>query len=202
MRGEFSRFTRFCEVSVTPMAFCLEEHNSRHGFDPQKLEKRYCNCAAAPCRPVPLSLAASVFQTKPPERPFSLRVKRLVLLFASLLAVPLARQSCLDATLLAGLQIVGVTLHFLDDVLLLYLPLEPAQRIFQRFAFLNANLSQGFHLQTCLKASLIILELGPGAKPDFFLGLKSDCFLPGRPLPPPQWMRSEFAPGHIRPGKL
>jgi hypothetical protein len=35
-----------------------------------------------------------------------------------------------------------VTLHFLDNVLLLYLPLEPAQRIFERLAFLYANLCQ------------------------------------------------------------
>jgi hypothetical protein len=35
-----------------------------------------------------------------------------------------------------------VTLDFLDDVLLLYLPLEPAQRIFQRLAFLHSNLCQ------------------------------------------------------------
>jgi hypothetical protein len=35
-----------------------------------------------------------------------------------------------------------VTLDFLDDVLLLYLPLEPAQRIFERLAFLYANLCQ------------------------------------------------------------
>ena len=69
-------------------------------------------------------------------------VNQLVLLFTSLLAIPLARQSCLDATLLTGLQIVGVTLHLFDNVLLLYLPLEPAQRIFERLAFLNANLCQ------------------------------------------------------------
>src|SRR5580658_3758292 len=65
-----------------------------------------------------------------------------VSLFASLLAIPLACQCCLHAALLTGLQIVGVTLYFLDDVLLLYLPLEPAQRVFERFAFLNANLCQ------------------------------------------------------------
>jgi hypothetical protein len=35
-----------------------------------------------------------------------------------------------------------VTLDFLDDVLLLYLPLKPAQRIFERFAFLYTNLCQ------------------------------------------------------------
>ncbi len=66
----------------------------------------------------------------------------LVCLFTSLLTIPLARQSCFYALLLAGLQIVGVTLDFLDDVLLLYLPLEPAQSIFERFAFLNTNLCQ------------------------------------------------------------
>ena len=50
----------------------------------------------------------------------------LILLLTSFLAIPLARQSCLDAALLTGLQIVGVTFNFLDDVLLLYLPLKPA----------------------------------------------------------------------------
>src|SRR5580658_9659293 len=67
---------------------------------------------------------------------------KLVSLFASFLAIPLACQCCLHAALLTGLQIVGVTLHFLDIVLLLYLPLEPAQRIFERLAFLYANLCQ------------------------------------------------------------
>ena len=66
----------------------------------------------------------------------------LILLFTSLFTIPLARKGCLDAALLTGLQIIGVTLDFLDDVLRLYLPLKPAQRIFQRLAFLYANLSQ------------------------------------------------------------
>jgi hypothetical protein len=35
-----------------------------------------------------------------------------------------------------------VTLDFLDDVLLLYLPLKPAKSIFERLAFLNTNLCQ------------------------------------------------------------
>jgi len=69
-------------------------------------------------------------------------VLKLISLFTSLLAIPLARQSRLYAFLLAGLQVVGVTLDFLDDVLLLNLPLKPAQRIFERFAFLNTNLRQ------------------------------------------------------------
>src|SRR5580658_9389232 len=67
---------------------------------------------------------------------------KLVSLFASFLAIPLACQCCLHATLFTGLQIVGVTLHFLDNVLLLYLPLKPAQSIFERLAFLYANLCQ------------------------------------------------------------
>jgi hypothetical protein len=69
-------------------------------------------------------------------------VPRLVLLFTSFLAIPLARQSRLYASFLTGFQVVGVTLDFLDDVFLLYLPLKPAQRIFERLAFLNANLCQ------------------------------------------------------------
>ena len=67
---------------------------------------------------------------------------KLVSLFASFLAIPLACQCRLYATLFTGLQVVGVTLHFLDNVLLLYLPLKPAQRIFERLAFLYANLCQ------------------------------------------------------------
>jgi len=53
-------------------------------------------------------------------------VEKLVLLFASLLAIPLAGQRRLYTLLFAWLQVVGVTLDFLDDVFLLYLPLKPA----------------------------------------------------------------------------
>jgi len=63
-------------------------------------------------------------------------IKELLLLFASLLAIPLARQCCFYATLLARFEVVGMTLHFLDDVFLLYLPLKPAQRVLKRLAFL------------------------------------------------------------------
>ncbi len=115
--------------------------------------------AAAACRPDPqgaVSRLRILCLPKPPGRSFSRRAKhkKSILLFASLLTIPLARQGSLDAALLAGLQVIGVTLHFLDDVLLLYLPLESAQSIFQRFAFLNANLRQSSHLQTGLSASL------------------------------------------------
>jgi len=48
----------------------------------------------------------------------------LVLLFTSLLAIPLARQSCFHALLLARFEVVGVTFYFLDDVFLLNLAFE------------------------------------------------------------------------------
>jgi hypothetical protein len=44
----------------------------------------------------------------------------------SLFAVALTGKGGLDALLLARLQVVGVTLDFLDDVLLLNLPLKAA----------------------------------------------------------------------------
>jgi len=69
-------------------------------------------------------------------------VLELVLLFTSLFAIPLARQSCFYASFFARFEVVGVTLDFLDDVLLLNLPFKPAQRIFERLAFLYANLCQ------------------------------------------------------------
>jgi hypothetical protein len=68
--------------------------------------------------------------------------KSLILLFAGLLAVTLAGQCFLDAALFAGLQIVGVTLDFLDDVFLLHLALETAERILERLAFLYADFCQ------------------------------------------------------------
>ena len=58
-----------------------------------------------------------------------------------------------------------MTLDFLNDVLLLHLPLEPAQRVFERFAFLYANLCQrGYTSQPASTAGLIIYNLGPAAK--------------------------------------
>ncbi len=66
----------------------------------------------------------------------------LVLLFTSLLAIPLACQRFLHTALFARFQVEGVTFHFLNDVFLLNLAFKPAQRIFKRLAFLNANLRQ------------------------------------------------------------
>jgi hypothetical protein len=72
----------------------------------------------------------------------SISENALVLLFTSLLTIPLPRQCFLDATLLTGFQVVGVTFDFLDDVFLLNLPLKPAERILKRLAFLHTNLCQ------------------------------------------------------------
>jgi hypothetical protein len=66
----------------------------------------------------------------------------LVLLFASFLAAALARQCFLHSFFFARLEVEGVTLHFLDDVLLLDLSLETPQGVLQRFTFLNANFRQ------------------------------------------------------------
>lgn len=53
----------------------------------------------------------------------------LILLFASLFTATLARQSFLHALLLAGLQVVGMTFNFFNDVFLLNLTLKPAEGI-------------------------------------------------------------------------
>ena len=85
---------------------------------------------------------------------------RLVLFFASFFAIPLACQSGLHAALLTGLQIVGVTLDFLDDVLLLDLSLEAAQRVLERLAFLYTNFCQRFSTSKPAKGALfMILEM-------------------------------------------
>jgi hypothetical protein len=53
-----------------------------------------------------------------------------VLLLACLFACALACQRFLHPLLFAGLQVKRVTLYFLNDVLLLHLPLETTQGIF------------------------------------------------------------------------
>jgi hypothetical protein len=69
--------------------------------------------------------------------------KQLVLLFTSLFTIPLSRQRFLHAALLARLQVEGMTFYFFNNVFLLDLAFKPAQCIFKRLAFLNANLCQG-----------------------------------------------------------
>ena len=65
----------------------------------------------------------------------------LVLLFASLLTASLPCQRFFYALPLSRLQIERVTFHFLDDVLGLYLALEPAQRVLEGFPLLKSNFS-------------------------------------------------------------
>jgi hypothetical protein len=50
----------------------------------------------------------------------------LILLFASFFTATLTRKGFLQTRLLAWLQVVGMTLHFLNNVFLLNLPLKPA----------------------------------------------------------------------------
>jgi hypothetical protein len=59
-----------------------------------------------------------------------------VAVLADLFLCPFTRQGLLHAALLSRLQVVGVPLYFLDDVFGLDFAFEPAQRVFQRLAFL------------------------------------------------------------------
>jgi hypothetical protein len=75
-------------------------------------------------------------------RILQIKNRKLILLFADLLTVPLASEGFLHALLLTGLQVEGVALDFLDNVFGLHLALETAQSILKGFAFLNSNLCQ------------------------------------------------------------
>ncbi len=66
----------------------------------------------------------------------------LVLFFPRLLATALASQGFLHSLFLAGLQVKGVALYLLDDVFLLHLALEPAQRILEGFSLLDSYFRQ------------------------------------------------------------
>ena len=55
--------------------------------------------------------------------------RELVLLFTCLLAAALARQRFFHALLFARLEVEGVTLHFLDNVLLLDFSLKTPQGV-------------------------------------------------------------------------
>ena len=75
--------------------------------------------------------------------------QRSFLLFALFFAAAFACQSFLHAFLFAWLQVKGVAFHFLDNVLLLNLPLKAPQSIFERLAFLRSNFCQRvLHPQT------------------------------------------------------
>lgn len=63
-------------------------------------------------------------------------VRAGVAVFANLFLGPLARQSLFHTTLLTWLQVIRMPLYFLDNVFCLNLTFKPAQRVFQRLAFL------------------------------------------------------------------
>jgi hypothetical protein len=73
---------------------------------------------------------------------FSAYTENLVLLFPSLLTIPLARQRLFHTALFAWFEVEGVTLYFFNDVLRLHFALKPPQSILKRLAFLHANLCQ------------------------------------------------------------
>ena len=68
---------------------------------------------------------------------------------ARLFPVPLTGQGTLDPLFLSRLQVEGVSLDLLDDVLLLDLSFEAPKSVFERFAILQFYFSQTkLHLQT------------------------------------------------------
>jgi len=66
----------------------------------------------------------------------------LVLLLTSLFTTPFTRQSFLHAFLLTWFEVKGMSLDFLDNVFLLYLPLKAAQGIFEGFSLLQSDFCQ------------------------------------------------------------
>jgi len=72
------------------------------------------------------------------KRPFP----ALILFFTCLFSSAFTCQRSFHTLLFAGLQVKGVTFHFLDDVFLLHLALEAAKGVFQRLALLKPNFCQ------------------------------------------------------------
>jgi len=69
-------------------------------------------------------------------------VEALLSVSCTLFTVALARESFLGALLLTRFQVEGMPLDFLNDVLLLDLALETAQRAFQGFSVLDVDFCQ------------------------------------------------------------
>jgi len=68
--------------------------------------------------------------------------KTLVLFLTRFLAATLSSQRFFYSLSLAGLQVKRVTLYFFNNVLSLYLPFEPSQRVFEGFTLLKSNFRQ------------------------------------------------------------
>jgi hypothetical protein len=65
-----------------------------------------------------------------------------ILLSPNLFSSTLLCRSLFKSALRTRFQVVGVTLHFLDDVFRLNLALEPTQGILQRLALMQSNFCQ------------------------------------------------------------
>jgi len=70
---------------------------------------------------------------------------KLIVFLANLFPRAFLRERLLHPAPLSRLQIIGVTFHFLNNVLSLNLPLKPAQRVLQRLALLQSNFCQSHH---------------------------------------------------------
>ena len=79
----------------------------------------------------------------------------LVLLFTCLLAAALASQRFFYALLFARLEVKGVTLNLLNNVLLLDLTLEAAQGVLERLALLNPYFRQPVNTPKLVPTGLI-----------------------------------------------
>ena len=89
----------------------------------------------------------------------------LVLLFSSFLAAALASQRFFYALLFARLEIKGVTLNLLNNVLLLDLTLEAAQGVLERLALLNPYFRQPVNTPKLVPTGLICYpNVPPGSQ--------------------------------------
>src|SRR6266498_4984074 len=85
----------------------------------------------------------------------------LLLFFSRFLATTLPRQCFLCPLFFAGLQVKGVTFHFLNDVFLLHLALEATQSVFERFAFLQSDFSQRNYTPKPVLLDLLVIASPP-----------------------------------------
>ena len=89
----------------------------------------------------------------------------LVLLFSSFLAAALASQRFFYALLFARLEVKGVTLNLLNNVLLLDLTLEAAQGVLERLALLNPYFRQPVNTPKLVPTGLICYpNVPPGSQ--------------------------------------
>jgi hypothetical protein len=97
-------------------------------------------------------------------------VEALLGISRTLFPVALAREGFLGALLFTRFQVEGMSLDFLDDVLVLDFALEAAQRAFQGFSILDVDFSQ-----TRLTSPSVGHAI---CTPD--LRIAASCFLPGK----------------------